>query len=77
MRVVMETNEIESKTEMDWYLIEACEDPKNPNFDILAWWKVNTSKYKILSQIARDVLVIPMSLVVVYLIHFKVHYLKK
>lgn len=35
MRVVRETNGIECKTKMDRYLIEAYEDLKNLNFDIL------------------------------------------
>ncbi|XP_028067689.1 zinc finger BED domain-containing protein RICESLEEPER 2-like isoform X2 [Camellia sinensis] len=32
-------------------------------FDILGWWKVNSSKYRVLSQVARDVLAIPVSTV--------------
>jgi mRNA-degrading endonuclease RelE of RelBE toxin-antitoxin system len=28
------------------------------NFDILHWWKVNSTKFLILAQIARDVLII-------------------
>jgi len=30
----------------------------NVNFDILNWWKVNSTKFPILAQIARDVLAI-------------------
>ncbi|XP_054806352.1 zinc finger BED domain-containing protein RICESLEEPER 2-like [Prosopis cineraria] len=30
-------------------------------FDVLAWWKVNAFKYKVLSLIARDVLALPVS----------------
>jgi len=30
-------------------------------FDVLAWWKINAPKYHILTKIARDVLVIPIS----------------
>jgi len=42
--------------------MEASEDD-NDKFDILKWWKDNSSKYPILSQIARDVLAIPVSTV--------------
>ena len=35
----------------------------SPNFCILNWWKVNFSKYRLLSKVARDVLVIPLSTV--------------
>ncbi|GAB2298055.1 hypothetical protein Dimus_038510 [Dionaea muscipula] len=50
------------KTEIDKYLGERCEK-KSPNFDILAWWRVNSFKYPVLSEIARDVLAIPVSTV--------------
>ncbi|KAK8941211.1 hypothetical protein KSP39_PZI009971 [Platanthera zijinensis] len=33
------------------------------NFDILNWWKVNSTRFPILSEIARDVLAIPISTV--------------
>ncbi|KAL5550061.1 hypothetical protein UlMin_000237 [Ulmus minor] len=32
-------------------------------FDILAWWKLNSQKYKIVSQIAKDVLAVQLSTV--------------
>ncbi|CAN0907087.1 Putative AC transposase [Linum grandiflorum] len=32
-------------------------------FDILGWWKTNSVKYPILSDIARDILVVPISTV--------------
>lgn len=32
-------------------------------FDLLNWWKVNSSKYKVLSLLARDVLAMPVSTV--------------
>ena len=32
-------------------------------FDILAWWKVNSTRYVILSEVARDVIAIPVSTV--------------
>ena len=33
------------------------------DFDILMWWKMNSSRYRVLFQIARDVLAIPISTV--------------
>ncbi|XP_024172299.1 zinc finger BED domain-containing protein RICESLEEPER 2-like [Rosa chinensis] len=29
------------KNELDKYILEASEDPSNPKFEILAWWKEN------------------------------------
>ncbi|GFY98587.1 hypothetical protein Acr_12g0011280 [Actinidia rufa] len=49
-------------TKVDKYLEERCEKVTS-NFDILNWWKVNSSKYKVLSEVARDVLAIPVSTV--------------
>ena len=51
----------ECKTEVDQYLSEASEPPCALGFDILGWWRVNSSKYKILSYVAWDVMAIPMS----------------
>ncbi|XP_072056297.1 zinc finger BED domain-containing protein RICESLEEPER 3-like [Arachis hypogaea] len=39
-------------------------DPLTPDFDILAWWKVNRVKFPTLQKIARDIFVIPVSTVV-------------
>ncbi|PIA25928.1 hypothetical protein AQUCO_10200001v1 [Aquilegia coerulea] len=50
------------KSELDKYLEEPV-FPRNVDFDILNWWKVNAPKYPILSLMARDVLGIPMSTV--------------
>ncbi|KAH9671363.1 BED-type domain-containing protein [Citrus sinensis] len=47
------------KSKLDTYLEE--EDKTTPDFDILMWWKVNRSRYLILSEIARDLLVVPVS----------------
>ena len=57
-----EENSIEGKSELDHYLLDGNE-PIVENFDILSWWKVNSSKYPILGQIAQDVLPIPISTV--------------
>ena len=54
---------VETKSELDRYLLESSEDPDVEDFDILMWWKMNSSRYRVLSQIARDVLAIPVSTV--------------
>ena len=53
---------IEAKNEVERFLNEACVD-EDESFDILAWWKVNASRFNILSKIARDVLAVPVSTV--------------
>ncbi|KAE8699322.1 hypothetical protein F3Y22_tig00110580pilonHSYRG00084 [Hibiscus syriacus] len=59
----MDLRENLNKNEVDLYLMEALEKKSNPNFDILNWWKVNSTKYHILGQLARDVLAIHVSTV--------------
>ena len=54
---------VECKSKLDRYLLEASVDPKTEGFDILDWWRVNSSRYRILSQVAHDVLAIPISTV--------------
>ena len=54
---------VESKYELDRYLLESSEDPNVEDFDILMWWKTNSSRYRVISQIARDVLAILISIV--------------
>ena len=54
---------IDTKNEVDRYMLEPSEDPYNENFDILLWWKLNATKYQVLSHIARDVFAIPVSTV--------------
>ena len=48
------------KSELDKYLLED-QEPESEDFDILSWWKVNSPRFLVLSQLARDVLTIPMS----------------
>ena len=50
---------VETENDVDKYLLEEPINPTTSSFDILLWWKENSSKYKILSLIARDVLVVP------------------
>ncbi|XP_050909458.1 zinc finger BED domain-containing protein RICESLEEPER 1-like [Lathyrus oleraceus] len=49
-----------SETELQKYIQEEVEN-RPPNFDVLEWWKVNSSRYPILASIAREVLAIPIS----------------
>ncbi|XP_031120343.1 zinc finger BED domain-containing protein RICESLEEPER 2-like [Ipomoea triloba] len=51
-----------NKIELDKYLDEALE-PLSDKFDILAWWKVNEPRFPTLSQMARDLLRVPISTV--------------
>ncbi|KAF7134784.1 hypothetical protein RHSIM_Rhsim08G0083100 [Rhododendron simsii] len=50
-------------SEVDKYVNDLCERKDIPDFDILLWWKNNSNKYPILSQLARDVLAMPVSTV--------------
>ncbi|KAG6390695.1 hypothetical protein SASPL_148434 [Salvia splendens] len=49
--------------EVDKYLADEMEKRSNPNFDLLEWWKLNASRYSILSLIAKDIFAIPSSTV--------------
>lgn len=52
----------EVKDELDTYLGEKLVlFTVEEQFNVLAWWKVNGSNYPILSRIARDILVIPIT----------------
>lgn len=51
-----------SKSELEKYLMEENEED-NIKFDILAWWKLNASRFPVLARLARDVLAIPVSTV--------------
>ena len=42
-------------------MLEASVDPETEGFDILDWWRMNSSRYRILSQVAHDVLAILVS----------------
>ncbi|KAL9691650.1 hypothetical protein QQ045_012075 [Rhodiola kirilowii] len=52
----------ENRTELDTYLKEATESI-NTEFDILGWWRMLSPRFPILSQMARDVLAVPISTV--------------
>jgi hypothetical protein len=50
-------SDVHCKSDIDRYLMEEVEK-LNANFDILNWWKMNSTKFPVLAQIARIVLVI-------------------
>ncbi|XP_019150353.1 PREDICTED: zinc finger BED domain-containing protein RICESLEEPER 1-like [Ipomoea nil] len=54
-----QSGSIIEKTELDTYLGEDIEDEQS--FNILHWWKVNQPRFPILAEMARDVLVVPIS----------------
>ncbi|KAK9286316.1 hypothetical protein L1049_014706 [Liquidambar formosana] len=57
-----EEESVHSKSELDRYLEESVEKLA-PAFDVLDWWKIHCTRYRILSKVARDVLAIPVSTV--------------
>ncbi|XP_016681273.1 zinc finger BED domain-containing protein RICESLEEPER 2-like [Gossypium hirsutum] len=53
---------LESKSNLDRYLGEDCENNLD-SFNLLLWWKVNSPRFPIVAQMARDVLSVPISTV--------------
>ncbi|CAN6442326.1 unnamed protein product [Victoria cruziana] len=51
-----------TKSDLDLYLEEGV-SPRNHEFNILSWWRINSPKYPVLSRMARDILGIPVSTV--------------
>ena len=49
--------------EVDKYLAENCDGRMDVNFEVLGWWKDNSSRYPMLSKVAKDVLAVPVSTV--------------
>ena len=45
--------------EVDKYLAENCDGRMDVNFEVLGWWKDNSSRYPMLSKVAKDVLAVP------------------
>ncbi|XP_016466536.1 zinc finger BED domain-containing protein RICESLEEPER 2-like [Nicotiana tabacum] len=54
------TGGLGAKSELDRYLAEDIE-PETDEFKILKWWKINEPRFSILAEMARNVLVIPIS----------------
>ncbi|KAI8560296.1 hypothetical protein RHMOL_Rhmol04G0244300 [Rhododendron molle] len=50
-------------SKVDKYLNDLCERKDISDFDVVLWWKNNSNKYPILSQLARDVLAMAVSTV--------------
>jgi hypothetical protein len=61
-KLMTSNSDVQHKSELDRYLMEEIEKP-NENFNILNWWKVNSTKFPVLAHIARIVLVIPITTV--------------
>ncbi|XP_039048919.1 zinc finger BED domain-containing protein RICESLEEPER 2-like [Hibiscus syriacus] len=61
-RRVIEICGEDQTSELDKYLGEAVEN-YDDEFDILSWWKVNSPRFSVLSNMAKDVLAIPLSTV--------------
>ncbi|XP_038679468.1 zinc finger BED domain-containing protein RICESLEEPER 2-like [Tripterygium wilfordii] len=61
MRRRKERDGVQIRNEVDKYLLEAAENPKNLAFNLLDWWKENQLRYPILSKIVRDIFAAPMS----------------
>ncbi|XP_010480984.1 PREDICTED: zinc finger BED domain-containing protein RICESLEEPER 2-like [Camelina sativa] len=63
--MVAETSNEECSSELDIYLLEkpVIRTPAalGMDFDILSWWRRNSSKFPVLSEVARDVLAIQVS----------------
>jgi hypothetical protein len=57
---VKKVNDLQCRSEFDWYLHDGLILETN-DFDILAWWKIHASNYPIITEIAHDVLAIPIS----------------
>ena len=49
--------------EVDKYLAENCDGRKDVNFEVLGWWMDNSSRYPMLSKVAKDVQAVPVSTV--------------
>ncbi|KAG7543212.1 Ribonuclease H-like superfamily [Arabidopsis thaliana x Arabidopsis arenosa] len=60
--MINEMRKEEARRQLDDYLLEKVEPGGlGSDYDVLSWWKRNSSKYPILSELARDVLAIQMS----------------
>ncbi|XP_020876174.1 zinc finger BED domain-containing protein RICESLEEPER 2-like [Arabidopsis lyrata subsp. lyrata] len=60
--MINEMRKEEARKQLDDYLLEKVEPGGlGSDYDVLSWWERNSSKYPILSELARDVLAIQMS----------------
>nr|XP_018626664.1 zinc finger BED domain-containing protein RICESLEEPER 2-like [Nicotiana tomentosiformis] len=51
---------VDTRTKLDKYFGEETEDDTK-EFDVLLWWKLNSARFPILAEMARDVLAVPVS----------------
>ena len=51
------------RNEVDKYLTKNCDGRRDVNFEVLGWWKDNSSRYPMLSKVAKDVLAVAVSTV--------------
>ncbi|XP_075083342.1 zinc finger BED domain-containing protein RICESLEEPER 2-like [Nicotiana tabacum] len=51
---------VDTKTELDKYFGEETEDDTK-EFDVLLCWKLNSARFPVLAEMARDVLAVPVS----------------
>ncbi|XP_070041520.1 zinc finger BED domain-containing protein DAYSLEEPER-like [Nicotiana tomentosiformis] len=51
---------VDTRTKLDKYFGEENEDDTK-EFDVLLWWKLNSARFLILAEMARDVLDVPVS----------------
>jgi hypothetical protein len=49
LKYLASKSDVQHKSELDQYLMEEVEK-QNVNFDILNWWKVNSTKFPVLAQ---------------------------
>ncbi|KAJ9546552.1 LOW QUALITY PROTEIN: hypothetical protein OSB04_019095 [Centaurea solstitialis] len=59
---IYDDEEEDCKSELEVYLADG-KEKRDERFDILGWWKENSTKFPILSQLARHVLAMPISTV--------------
>ncbi|XP_024162412.1 zinc finger BED domain-containing protein RICESLEEPER 2-like [Rosa chinensis] len=59
-RALAESDEVVVESEVDRYLLDPMENPKDEDWQLLDWWKINGCKYPNLALVARDVLAIQM-----------------
>ncbi|KAM3217385.1 hypothetical protein P3L10_026828 [Capsicum annuum] len=55
-----DTISLGGKSELEKYFSEE-QEPNDEDFDILSWWKITAPRYKVLAEMAHDVLAIPIS----------------
>ncbi|OMO88249.1 hypothetical protein COLO4_20342 [Corchorus olitorius] len=58
-----ESRLVSKKSELDIYLQEEPDKVSEADFDVLLWWKLNSPRFPILSSLAKDVFVVPASIV--------------